>query len=385
MKRTIYMGVTGLVAMLWLSACSDWVTPEAYDFEPGGLQGSSQSDEYYAALREWKAGRTVDENGVPNRSVTFGWFSDWTGVGVSMSAQLMGLPDSVDFVSMWGNWNNLSAEKIEDLRKVKEIKGTKVLMCFIVANIGDQTTPSWVRDATIVDSLYGGSEDAAVNAYWGFVESDPEAEEAAIRKYARSILDTIAKYDWDGFDLDLEPNYGSSGNIASYPDRLSIFLDELSKELGPASGTDKLLCVDGEPDWLNPEDGELLDFFILQAYNDSRTYTTDSRLTTLINKFDGYLSPEEVVGKTILCSNFESYGSTGGPTYSLRDGGTTFQLNAFAQYYYPDVESRIGGIGAFRMVFDTNYEYYRQAMTTLHNYVYPWEVTTEDEEETVSE
>ncbi len=381
MKKILYIGLACAAASFMFSACSDWVTPQPNDYDTGGLMNSSRGEEYYAALREWKASRTVDENGVPNRSVTFGWFSEWTGVGSNMSSQLMGLPDSVDFVSMWGNWNNLSPEKKEDLRKVKEIKGTKVLMCFIVANIGDQTTPPEVRESLSVGGQTYSTEQEAVNAYWGWEDGNEAAIDAAIRKYARSIMDTIAKYDWDGFDLDLEPHYGSAGNIASYPDRLSIFLGEMAKEYGPKANTGMMLCVDGEPDWLNPADGHLIDFFILQAYNDGYYSTTDMRLQTLIANYDGELSPEAVVGKTILTSNFESYGSTGGPAYTMRDGGSTFQLNAYAQYYYPGVESRIGGIGAFRMVFDQNYEYYREAMKTLHSYVYPWEAPAEGEDD----
>ena len=373
MKRIIHMGLAGLTALFAFSACSDWVTPEANNYEPGGLQGSSRSDEYYAALREWKASRTVDENGIPNRSVTFAWYSDWSGVGSNMSNQLMGLPDSVDFISIWGNWNNLTPEKHEDLRKVKEIKGTKCLLCFIVANVGDQTTPPEVRQNWSENGY--SSEQEAVNAYWGWDDADDG--EAAIRKYARSIMDTIAKYGWDGFDLDLEPNYGSPGDISSHPDRLSFFLDEMSKEYGPASGSEKMLCVDGEPDILNPSDGLILDYFIIQAYNDGSVSSIDGRLSRLIRNYDGVLSPEAVVGKTILTSNFESYASTGGPTFRNRDGETTFQLNGFAQYYYPGVNSPIGGIGAFRVVFDTNYNFYRQAMKTLHSYVYPWEMPAE--------
>lgn len=376
MKKIVYIGLAGLAAVFALSACSDWVNPEANNYEPAGPEGSSHSEEYYAALREWKASRTVDENGVPNRSVTFGWFSDWSAVGSNMANQLMGLPDSVDFISIWGNWNNLTPEKFEDLRKVKEIKGTKCLMCFIVANVGDQTTPSEVRETRTVNGITYATEQEAVNAFWGFDEEADDGE-AGVRKYARSLMDTIAKYNWDGFDLDLEPHYGSPGNIASYPDRLGYFLDEMSKEYGPASGTDMMLCVDGEPAWLNPEDGLLLDYFIIQAYTDGSISSTDYRIAELISNYADVLSPEAVVGKTILCSNFESYGSTGGPNYRTRDNQYTFQLNGFAQYYYPGVESPIGGIGAFRMVFDTNYEHYRQAMTTLHNYVYPWEQPAE--------
>lgn len=371
MKKILYYISAGFLSVL-LPSCSDWVKPEARNYEPVGVEGSDKGDEYYAELRAWKeAGRVVDSDGKPARPVTFGWFSDWTGVGTNMSNQLMGLPDSVDFVSMWGNWHSLSPEKKEDLRKVREIKGTKVLMCFIIDNIGAQTTPQEVEQNLTVDGVKYNTREEALAAFWGWYEAKgitygTSSMDEAIRKYARSILDTIRVYDWDGFDLDLEPHYGSPGNIASYPDRLSILLDEFSKELGPKSGTGKMLCVDGEPAFLNAEDGRLLDYFIIQAYNDTYNAATDSRLDDLIQTYEGVFSAETVVGKTILCSNFESYGDIGGPTYYMNDGTQTFQLNAFAQYRYPGVDSKIGGIGAYRMVFDKNYEHYREAMRTLH-------------------
>lgn len=363
MKKTTYIISALLLVMTAVASCADWTRPEAKVYEPSGVEGSDRGEEYYANLREWKASRTTDENGVPNRSVTFGWFSDWTGVGVNMANQLMGLPDSVDFVSMWGNWHGLSPEKKADLRKVQEIKGTKVLMCFIIANIGDQTTPQEVRTTKNVNGVQYASEQDAVNAYWGWNDD----MEAAIRKYARSILDTIKVYDWDGFDFDLEPHYGASGNIASYPERIHIVLDEMSKELGPKSGTGKMLCVDGEPDFLLPEDGHLLDFFLIQAYYDGSDTSIDGRMRGLFNNYEGVHSREAIVGKTILCVNYESFGTTGGGSFTSRALGRTFKLNGYAAYRYPDVDCPIGGIGAFRMVFDKDYAFFREAMRTLHS------------------
>ncbi len=71
-------------------------------------------------------------------------------------------------------------------------------------------------------------------------ESDREAVEASIRKYASAVVDTISKYGYDGFDIDYEPNYGNRGNIVNDDDRMFIFVDELGKHLGPKSGTGKL-------------------------------------------------------------------------------------------------------------------------------------------------
>jgi chitinase len=70
------------------------------------------------------------------------------------------------------------------------------------------------------------------------------AQEAAIRKYARAVVELITKNGFDGYDLDWEAQW-TRGSLASYSERLFIYIDEMSKYFGPQSGTEKLLIVDG--------------------------------------------------------------------------------------------------------------------------------------------
>lgn len=359
-----------MVALAVISiGCQEWVEPEALVFERS-LTESSHGDgsgTYYKNLRAYKAGK--------KHTVSFGWFSDWTGVGTDAGGKLMGMPDSLDIVSMWGNWHSLSPEKKEDLRKVQEIKGTRVMMCFIIANIGDQTTPQSVRNDWIVDGVQYDSEAEALAAFWGWYgnygDTSEEGIEKACRKYARSILDTIAKYNWDGFDFDLEPGYGSPGNIASYKQNIDYVIDEMSKELGPASGTRKLLCVDGQPYSISAESAQKLDYFILQAYYDTHYSSTDGRVNTMLNAFGDIMSKEEILSKIILTSDFESCAKQGGTrgdgsAYTARDGSKIPQIYGYATYRHPDVDARIGGFGAYRFGFDYSnghdYRYIRNAI-----------------------
>ena len=39
----------------------------------------------------------------------------------------------------------------------------------------------------------------------------------------RVIIDSINKYNYDGFDIDFEPNFGYSGNLSGNSDRMHIF------------------------------------------------------------------------------------------------------------------------------------------------------------------
>lgn len=103
--------------------CSDWIEMESEDyFEYFGV-------DYYVNLCNYKQ---IDYQ------VVFGWFGNWIGLGVLMVNSMMGLFDSVDFVFIWGNWCNLDEVCMVDKRKVKELKGICVLVCFIIQNIGDQ-------------------------------------------------------------------------------------------------------------------------------------------------------------------------------------------------------------------------------------------------------
>ncbi|MDD6507660.1 MAG: glycoside hydrolase family 18 [Prevotellaceae bacterium] len=299
--------------------------------DPANLTTSVKTEQYYAALRAYKQ---------TDHPVTFGWFGNWVGSGVSLENSLSGLPDSVDFVSIWGNWRDLSPEKKADLEYVQKVKGTRALLCFIVANIGDQLTPSGQTP----------------QEYWGFSNDDEASIEAAIVKYANQICDTIDKYGYDGFDWDYEPNYGSSGNIAGQPAREKVFVEALSKRIGPKSGTGRLFVIDGEPQSVNSELGPLFDYFIVQAYSCTGDANLDSRLNSTIRNFDGVLEPEVVAKKYIVTENFENYAAAGGVTFTDRYGNRMMSLEGMARWT-PIINGKKvqkGGIGTYHMEYEYN-------------------------------
>lgn len=336
MKNTWkYIGALAFAAAAFIG-CSDWTDVEAQQLDK--LPG----EKHYEALRAYKAS--------PHQ-IVFGWFSEWTGQGVGLKNSLIGIPDSMDLVSIWGSWHSLTPAQKNDLKEVRK-RGTKILFCFIVSDIGTGTTPSEVKDQWIVDGVKYNSQEEALAKFWGWYgshgDTSPEGIEKAIRKYARSILDTVNKYGYDGFDYDYEPHYGYGGNISSYTDRSHIFLSELATELGPQSGTDKILMVDGEPQTLAPESGPLLNYYVIQAY-DCRGYTDlDRRLSGLIGNFERVESKETIMSKLIWCENFEKWQNTGGPEYTDRDGSKTYSLMGMARYYNPDIDAKIAGVGAYR-------------------------------------
>ena len=102
LKKLIYGLGIGLFFSqgLLFSACSDWTDVEAED--------------YFEPVTEGYKNNLKDYFNSPHK-VMFGWFGNWTAA--SMANSLCGLPDSVDFVSLWLCWGNLNQAQQEDLKK----------------------------------------------------------------------------------------------------------------------------------------------------------------------------------------------------------------------------------------------------------------------------
>lgn len=343
---------------MWIG-CSEWTDAKAKDYFQG------PSDEYYEALRTYKSSK---------HQMAFGWFGNWSGEGAALTNSLAGIPDSVDLVSIWGNWSNMTPAKKADLEFCQTVKGTKFLLCLIVTTIGDQITPQEVRDNYKENGF--SSVTAAVEEFWGWKDADEEAIEAAIRKYANAICDTVAKYNYDGFDIDFEPNFGGGGKLASYKARMLIFANELSKRLGPKSGTGKLLVIDGEPQTMPAESGEYFNYFIVQAYKPGKDSNLDGRLQTTVNNYEGYLTEKEVTNKYIVTENFESVSAAmdGGYPYVDRNGNSMKSLEGMARWK-PTNGFEKGGVGTYHMEaeYPTNPEYknLRRAIQIMNPSAHP--------------
>lgn len=326
-----------VAALTSLASCDDWTDTEIKN--PADLTHSNKTEAYYQQLREYKK---------TDHQVAFGWFGNWTGTGLSLENSLAGLPDSVDFVSIWGNWRNLSIEQKADLQFVQQVKGTRALMCFIVQSVGDQLTPEGTDAAT----------------FWG-------TGDEAIAKYANAICDSIDKYGYDGFDWDYEPNYGHRGNISGVPAAEKVFAETMAKRIGPKSGTNKLFVIDGEPQSVNKELGPCFNYFIVQAYSCWGAGDLDSRLSSTISNFDGVLSAEEVAKKYIVTENFENFAKAGGVKFTDRRGNTMQSLEGMARWT-PMVDGKYvdkAGCGTYHMEYEynvsgfgTTYPYLRKAI-----------------------
>ncbi len=345
-----------------ITACSDWTDTEPKN--PTNLTKTNKTEAYYAQLRKYKN---------TDHEVSFGWFGNWTGSGALLENSLAGLPDSTDFVSLWGNWKNLSAAQLKDLRYVQQVKGTKALICFLVFDIGDQITPEIPEDKRAAGMTFKQWR----HEFWGW-GSDEASQLAATVKYANAICDTIDKYNYDGFDIDAEPSYAqpfdTDRELWQNKKVMTTFVETLAKRIGPKSGTKKMLVVDGEPNAFLPSLGSYFDYFILQAYGASSNSQLDGRVSAQIGHFEESLSIEEITKKIIVCENFESYASTGGVSYYLPTGESVPSLLGFAQWepVYDGQTYRKGGVGTYHMEYEygpkglITYPFLRRAINIMN-------------------
>lgn len=339
MKNINYiMTITCVALLLSMQSCKKWNEVESLNGNKIDLDKTTKTDEYYESLREWKK-----TTGMPQ---IFVWFDNWNGLSPTGEFSLSGLPDSVTIASNWGGHPkfDLSAERRADMEHVQKVKGTKVVVTLFSAAVGDDMPANPIYNI-------GNS-------------SDPAVVRPAIRHYAEAIYDAVIAAGYDGFDWDYEPQGGGIGGSYLWSNKVqrTIFVEELGYYFGKGSQrTDRdnrkpakpglLYLIDGEigirgrmdKDWAS----QYVDYFVLQAYNSTTVANQTSRVFGVITDMSdhiaaGRITPEEVVARTILTENFESYANTGGGFLSM----SKFIYNSNG------VNQQIGGVGLYRSGFD---------------------------------
>ena len=345
MKIKNILAVSAL-ALTTLASCSKWQDMEIQ--HPEDLTQPNHSEAYYKALRDYKNS---------DHQIAFSYYSAWTGVGTNMQSSLMGLPDSVDLVSLWGGWKNPTEAQLKDLRDAQQKKGLKAMICFLVLDMGAGVTP----DPTEAEKAALKEGESWTHKYWGWSTAQtPEgkaARRAAVVKYANAICDVIEKYGYDGSDIDAEPTYSHpfSTNYEMWrmdkedgvSTLMTLFIETLGKRIGPMAETEagrkRILAVDGEPDALPPTHAKYFNYFIIQAYGDGVGYS-NGHFQGMLRAYKDVLSVEEICKKSIFVVNFESGATRGG------QAGLGQILNFALQNPVVDgVTYRKGGVGAFRV------------------------------------
>lgn len=321
MKRDLIHILTLVAGLTLLFSCEKQTTPEPVRIQyPDQQSPFLRDDAYYARLRAYKQ---------TDHKLAFGWYGSWTGIGASEQSRLRSAPDSMDIISIWSQWHSLSPEQIEDKAYVQQIKGTKVVFCISA------------KDMPEVFKVDGQITEEGIVAYakaWG--------------------KDSMDKYQYDGMDIDFETAIDHQGPMNKNPENFKRFAEELSKYIGPKSGTGRLFLIDGniDSDWLPANIGELCDYAVSQAYNSASASSLRSRTTSAAGR--GW-RPEQI----IFTENFESLWQSGGASYSY-NGETIPSLLGMA---YFALEETSAGFGAYHMEYEYGnsampYKYMREAI-----------------------
>lgn len=362
--------VIGLCLGITLISCSDWTKEEQLQMDNIGGNNNltpQERENFYENLRQWKK---TSEN--YQRPVSFGWFSNWAPAGAVRKGYLASLPDSLDMISMWSGPFGMTPAKRADKEYLQKVKGTKLFVCYILHNIGTGITPVSVsqkvkdENPTASDNELRAKMKKAQEAYWGFTSGIKGSTDhtEAIRKYARVLVDSIVKNDYDGLDIDWEPDGAGDGdgNLKNLtePDAtgkyLHILVEELGKYLGPKATIDtgkrRYLLVDGELWNVSKETAPYFDYYISQAYGSRSKAALDYRTSMIKNVYEEHFDTR----KLIFTENFESYSITGGALL-------------FQAAYNPD-EGPKGGVGSYRLDNDydnlPDYKWTRKSIYLLH-------------------
>ena len=356
MKRILSMCLALSLLASSLISCEEWTEPESKVF----LKSDGHDDAYYAALRKWK-----EET---DRDMAWGWFGGWGANTTNLKNSLRGLPDSLYLVAIWGAWrpSTLTEAKKADMEYVRKVKGTKVVCTTITGWVGNDVIAGTYADNPLKEEYFGWKPEWDTPSTWRAADGTEEraAQEESIRLYARALADSVYAGGYSGIDLDYEPNVGGGGckRELSNRDNFHIFVDELGRYFGPASGTDKLLIIDGEINALEGRCMPYFDHFIWQAYGTSSETGLNNYLSAVIRNAGEFQTPEEVIGKLYTTVNFEQYAATGGGSFT---GGINRLLGqALWQPTWEGKTYRKGGFGAYHI----EYEYYLSGKPGF----YPW-------------
>lgn len=307
-------------------ACEKQNTPEPVRVQyPEDQSPIVRDNAYYARLRAYKK--------TPHK-LAFGWYGSWTAISSSKQNYMSSVPDSMDIISVWSQWHSLSKEQMADKAFVQQILGAKVVFC-----ISAKDMPAEFK-------------------------VDGQITEEGIVAYAKAWgKDSMDKYQYDGMDIDFETAADHQGPMNTNPANFKKFAEELSKYIGPKSGTGRLFLIDGNIDsnWLPDNIAELCDYAVSQAYNNSSA-TVGSR------SLKGRTESAAVMGwrpeQIIFTENFESLWSTGGVTHTTADGQSMPSLLGMAYYAKTSTSA---GFGSYHMEYEygnseMQYKYMRQAI-----------------------
>jgi hypothetical protein len=291
-------------------------------------------EQYYENLRAYKK---------TNHTLCFGWYAAYAPIAgstgykdpASWGERILGLPDSIDIVSLWmgipGNdstKSNYAPIAYKDLKFVREKKGTR----FVVPTIVRMNSTITLKDGTKYD-LTQNKNDAGINVY------------------AQYLVDQVLDSDLDGLDLDYEP----AGDWLQ-GDNFTKLVQYIGQFFGPkGSKPEKLLIIDFYSQAPPAATGEYANYFIRQAYSQG---TGGIQTATNLQNYYNAVAAAVPPGKFIVTENFGDFSENGGTPFTEANGNTLssdgtrmYSLEGMARWN--PTQGKKAGFGAF--YFDRDY------------------------------
>ncbi|MRG48318.1 hypothetical protein GFS24_24595 [Chitinophaga sp. SYP-B3965] len=317
--KLFYLSLLCLAGLM--TACEKQNTPEALQIEVP----RAYSAQYYANLRAYKK---------TDHQVFYGWFAAYgnkEGVTAdykqspSYGEHIAGLPDSLDFCSLWSGVPSLrkgdslstyNPIAYSEMRYAMEVKGIKMLL----PEITRMQKYAWLT-----------------------------LDDAGIKKYGDYLIKMVMDNDVDGLDLDYEPE----GDWLT-GDKFLQLVVYIGQYLGPkSSNPDKYLVIDYYTQIPPAAVEPYINFLVNQSYTQG---TTSSSATFLQGRYNSvsWCPPK----KFIVTENFGEWWENGGSPFTEANGNTLtkaglqmYSLEGFTRWN--PTQGKKGGFGAF--YFDRDY------------------------------
>lgn len=286
----------------------------------------------------------------------FGWFNAWNPSSPEKEFSLSALPDSVDWVSNWGSSWGLDDAKKADLAEAQS-RGIRMTIGWIIENVGNGIT-------------------APEGGWLQYKDAEGKVDvHKAIDVYVEALCDSIRKYNYDGMDVDYEPQFmspfkpgnhcgdwnatdlidhialiscdreGNKGRENYFFTRMREELDKLSKEMGKPL----MFNINGSLRWLDPEVVHVFDYFIAQSYNNA--------YSSWVSSIDRYKSKGVDPKKQLLLTE----------SFENNPGNAEKFVENYAQAVF---NHDIAGIGAYHinedMRWGPDYKHVRDAISVMN-------------------